>query len=279
MDSLNFRILPPPAALKDDVTCFQIVEYTGQEAVAINVLPNGVPGLLFQHSDGRSAIDKITTRSGRTGITPTLFVYGAGTEPSVMHYSARAYVTINVIFKPHALNSLLGINAATLTDCAAELNEFSRDNLNDQLLDASDEQKQIALLTAFLIAQRGRVQTRDLVIEAGLALIHQNLTSITVNSLRHALNLSERQFERRFRQTVGISAQAYIRVKRFNAAVQLLKTGQYSRLTDIAHALDFADQSHFIREVKAFSGLTPTRLAQKTDDFQHDQIGYSYLAR
>ena len=110
MGSLNFRILPAPTALKDDVTCFQIVEYTGQGAVAINVLPNGVPGLLFQHSNGCSAIEKITTHSGRMAITPTLFLYGAGTEPSVMHYTAHPYVTINVIFKPHALNSLLGIS-------------------------------------------------------------------------------------------------------------------------------------------------------------------------
>ena len=276
MGSLKFRILPAPATLQDDVACFHIAEYSGKEAVAINVLPNAVPGLLFQHSNGWPALDNITTHTGCKRSTPTLFVYGAGTEPSVMHYKASAYVMINVVFKPHALNSLLGINAATLTDCAVELNEFSREKLNDQLLDARDEQEQIALLTAFLLAQRSQVQARDPVIEAGLALIHQNIPSITVNSLLHSLNLSERQFERRFRQAVGISAQSYIRVKRFNAALQLMKTGQYARLTDIAHALHFSDQSHFIREVKAFSGITPKHLAQKIDDFHHEQIGYSY---
>jgi len=69
----------------------------------------------------------------------------------------------------------------------------------------------------------------------------------------------------------------YIRVKRFNEAIRLIKTGQFERLTDVAYALNFYDQSHFIRDIKAFSGMTPKSLSQKVDDFHHDQVGYSYV--
>jgi AraC-like DNA-binding protein len=89
------------------------------------------------------------------------------------------------------------------------------------------------------------------------------------------LHISERQFERRFTQTVGLSPHVYIRVKRFNEAIRLIKTGQFERLTDVAYALNFSDQSHFIRDIKAFSGMTPTSLAQKVDDFHHEQAGYA----
>ncbi len=273
--SLNFRILPPPAALYADVACFHIAEYTGDEPVMINTAPNAVPGIVFQHMNGHPALADITTPSSAY-TTPTLFLYGVGTEPSTMHYRAGAYTTIHVILQPHALHSILGLNAAVLANGAVELAEFSAQPLNEQLMMAADVQSQVALLTEFLVAQRARVQQHDPLVTAGLHLIHQNIAAISVKHLLPSLHLSERQFERRFQQVVGIPAQSYIRIKRFNEAVRLLKTGHFTKLTDIAHALHFTDQSHFIREVKAFAGLTPKRLRQKADATYHDQVGYSY---
>jgi len=99
--------------------------------------------------------------------------------------------------------------------------------------------------------------------------------SIHVKDVLAYVHLSERQFERRFTQTVGLSPHVYIRVKRFNEAIRLIKTGQFERLTDVAYALNFSDQSHFIRDIKAFSGMTPTSLSQQVDDFQNAQAGYA----
>src|SRR5258708_8303282 len=86
MSSITFTILPAPEILKNDVECFRIAEYTGEEGVAIKVSPNGVPGIVFQQNNGRSALENIITHSGRTACPPPLFLYGPGTEPSVMHY-------------------------------------------------------------------------------------------------------------------------------------------------------------------------------------------------
>lgn len=275
MASLNFQILPAPPALQADVTCFHIAEYSGDEAVVINTAPTAAPGIVFQHINGHPALTNITTPAGAY-ITPTLFLYGVGTNPSAMNYQAGTYTTIHVIFKPHALHSLWGLNAAVVSNGAAELTEFSTQPLNDQLMMAPDVQSQVALLTEFLLTQRARREQRDSLIEEGLRLIHRQIATISVPHLHQALHLSERQFERRFQQTVGITAQSYIRIKRFNEAVRLLKTGQQRKLTDIAHALHFYDQAHFIREVKAFAGMTPKQLAQKVDGTYHHHIGYSY---
>src|SRR5258708_36643646 len=57
--------------------------------------------------------------------------------------------------------------------------------------------------------------------------------------------------------------QLYLRVKRFDEAARLMKTGQFETLIDVAYALNFYDQSHFIRDIKAFSGITPKSLSQK----------------
>ena len=91
------------------------------------------------------------------------------------------------------------------------------------------------------------------------------------------LSLSEREFERRFTQAVGLPPQVYLRVKRFNAAIQLIKTKRFARLTDVAAALNFSDQSHLIHDIRTFAGMTPTSLSHKMDEFYHDQAGYSFV--
>jgi AraC-like DNA-binding protein len=114
-------------------------------------------------------------------------------------------------------------------------------------------------------------------VEESLDLIHKRAGLITIRTLLEYLDISERQFERRFGQAVGISPFSYIRVRRFNEAIRLMKTGRYERLTDIAYALKFHDQSHFIRDIKAFTGSTPKDLSQRVEDFQLNQSGYSYV--
>jgi Domain of unknown function (DUF6597) len=146
MSSIKFNILPAPEILKSDVECFRIIRYRGDEGSSIKVSPNGMPGIVFQHCNGQSAIENISMASQIIS-TPTLFLYGLGTDPSIMNYKKGSYATIQIIFKPHALNTLFGINALVLSNGFAELSEFSKEDLNLQLMEARNEKEQVALLT------------------------------------------------------------------------------------------------------------------------------------
>jgi AraC-like DNA-binding protein len=277
MYPIQLTILPPPAILKNNVECVRIAEYSGGEAVAIKVAPTGLPGMVFHQSRGQSALEQIVTDSGRASCPPPLFVYGPVIEPSVMTYKREAFSTVQVIFKPHALKTLLGINASRLAPGWADPREFGAGDLTNHLMEARNGQERMSLLTNFLVTRLKQEQPRDTLVEESLRLIHANIGALHVKDLLDAFHISERQFERRFTQTVGLPPQVYLRVKRFNAAIRLIKTRRFERLTDVAAALNFTDQSHFIRDFKAFSGMTPTSLVQKVDDFYHDQTGYSFV--
>ncbi|HEX6428081.1 MAG TPA: AraC family transcriptional regulator, partial [Niastella sp.] len=47
------------------------------------------------------------------------------------------------------------------------------------------------------------------------------------------------------------------RIWQFNNAFQQLNNRQFNKLTDIAFANGYADQSHYIRAFKEFTGITP----------------------
>jgi hypothetical protein len=149
MSSIQFTILPAPEILKNDVECLRIAEHTNEADMSIKVTPLGVPGIVFQHSNGRPALEQIITHSGRKSRVPPLFLYGPVIEPSVMHYKKGPSTTIQVIFKPHALKTLLGINASRLSPGWTDLHEFWAEDLESQLMEARNEQERITLLTSF----------------------------------------------------------------------------------------------------------------------------------
>ncbi len=273
---MKFTIIPIPEILKNDVECIRTAEYDSRQPLAINVCLNGLPGIVFQHHNGHSPIKNISTRFGSVTCTPTLYVYGQMTDPGVMNYNPKPFTTTQVVLKPHALQTLLGLNAALLTNNIVDLHEFAGGHLNMQMLEAHNAQQRLSLLINFLVAKRTQTQTQDGLVEESLRLIHHNSASVTVKTLLEHLSLSERQFEKRFSQTVGLPPQFYIRVKRFNQALSLMKTRRFDKLTDIAHTLNFYDQSHFIRDIKAFSGITPKNLYQKVGDVLFDQRVYAF---
>ncbi len=274
MDSKPYQILPPPEFLQNEVACFVVTEINSSEEVSFQVFPNALPGLVIQNHEDGSSIANIAIQSGRESIPPPFFVYGAGTEPSVMHFKKGHYATIQVILRPHALNTLFGVNALDLVHETPPLSEFAKDSLHEQLFMAANTREQVAILTHFLASRLALSTTRDHLVEESLRLIECQINAISVRALLEELDISERQFERRFSRAVGVSPLTYIRVRRFNKALQLIRSGKYATLTDVAYALNFHDQSHFIREFKSFTGNTPMSVAQRADELIHHQVGY-----
>lgn len=91
-------------------------------------------------------------------------------------------------------------------------------------------------------------------------LIYENQGELTVRELSEAVNWSERQINRYFNNSFGISLKSYSTILRFRASFSQIKEGK------LFPEQNFTDQAHFIREVKKFSGVTPKELYKNTND-------------
>jgi AraC-like DNA-binding protein len=275
MNTVRFKIFPAPSILQEYVECFRMASSDGSEGLVVRVCPNGLPGLAFQHSGGRSTIESIDTPSRHDASLPTLFLYGQVTTLSEMHFMPP-FVAFQVIFKAHALWSLFDLDGFSLKNKSLRAEEFGAVTLNEQLITAQTDEERVAVCSQFLTTKLPAAQ-EDAKIAEAIAIIERRIDTVSVNELCKHIGLSERQFERQFRHVVGVRPHFYIRVRRINAALRLMDSGKYGRLVDIAHALRFHDQSHFIHDIKEFTGLTPTSILQKVDSFYQDQVGSSYL--
>ncbi|MEP7287687.1 MAG: helix-turn-helix domain-containing protein [Chloroflexota bacterium] len=74
-------------------------------------------------------------------------------------------------------------------------------------------------------------------------------------------NLSQRQFERRFKHWMGISPKAYARLIRHEAAREALFHNPDTDLVTLAQEYGYSDQAHFTHEFKRFATQTPHQYA------------------
>jgi AraC family transcriptional regulator len=90
-----------------------------------------------------------------------------------------------------------------------------------------------------------------------VAYIEANLGSkLAIREIADLVALSKCHFSRAFKQTLGTSPMAYVAVRRVERAkLMMASTGQ--RLTDIALACGFADQSHLNRCFHRIVGVSP----------------------
>ncbi len=267
---MKYTVYRPPEPLRDYVDHLWTVAMDGDEPhnLTLKFFVTCAPCIVFQHHNGRSAIARKIPDSGGEVCHenhPTSFIRGAITRPFQCDTEATPNA-IGVELKPHALHTLLHVNAAELSDGIVELNAFSKDNLSEQLLNADNERDRIAVVTNFLTTKAVASPRADSLVAQGLRLIHENIGSIHVRQLLKRLNVSERQFERRFGRTVGLAASRYIRIMRFQEAVQLMKAGKAERLTDMAYDLGYTDQPHFIKDVRQFTGYTPRNLLHELQE-------------
>jgi len=172
---------------------------------------------------------------------------------------------VGVCFYPDALNTLFGLNAFELTDGCMDMDELPQTRDMHRLervwqtFSADPFDRLFTYLSAHL--QRNDPAT-DPVVAQALDHIVREGGNVTVKQLQHNLRLSERSLERRFKQSVGISPKLFARICRFQASLHQLKNRSYDKLSDVAFDAGYADQSHFTRTFKEFTGIRPEQYQQ-----------------
>ncbi|KAA0993521.1 helix-turn-helix transcriptional regulator [Dyadobacter aurulentus] len=129
--------------------------------------------------------------------------------------------------------------------------------LEEQLQHVVSIEQKVGIVQQFFMA-RISYQKADLLIADSVKKIKAANGLINVRNLSDSLYISLDAFEKRFRKSVGTTPKRFADIVRMQALItQVEATG-----TLLEPALDagFFDQSHFIRDFKKFTGLTPKEL-------------------
>ena len=255
---MQTQIFYPPLHLRKYIRFFWTMDYNEPVhcQTMLKVFACRFPRLVIQHYNGRSAI----TRGN--DLLPTVFLSGLHTQPCTLSFGHSISLT-GVSFYPAAIMDLLGLEAVDLTDKFPAFNTNASRYLSEELTDLVSHQQRIALITHYFSARLGRVRPQTFLTPGAVNRIGKKDDDSTIHELVKTFKISERQLERRFRAVVGFGPKQFLRITRFEKGVDLIHQDQHSNLSDIAFELNYADQSHFIREFKEFSGYTPKQFANQ----------------
>ncbi|TVZ26066.1 AraC-like DNA-binding protein [Gillisia sp. Hel_I_86] len=221
-----------------------------------NMMADSSPGLIFHHDNGNATISE---RDGSK--LPNAFLYGPSNKPCSNFDNGNSFL-YGVVFQPMAIKSLFNIDANLMKNNLLNLDNFIEHNITDKLLNSKKLESIELIFNTLIKKQIRRVEKEDFLIKKSLELIFHNTENQSISNLSSSLKISKRQFERRFNTFVGIPPANYIRVSKFQKSLNLLLTGKYQKLSDIAYQFGYTDQSHFIKEFKSFSGFKPKDLSK-----------------
>lgn len=96
-------------------------------------------------------------------------------------------------------------------------------------------------------------------VDFSVNMILQNPHQISINRLTEKVGYSQKHLIKIFKEHVGVTPKAFMRINRFQRAIREIETNRFGNWNTIAHESGYYDQAHFINDFKAFSGFTPNQ--------------------
>ncbi len=250
-----YRSYPPPPQLEPYVDCFWSLELpvTQSEIRAERVLPDGKTELLFHYGDCfENSCDGKSFNEQARGLF-------AGQLKTFTLLKPKGNIgLVAVRFKPAGAAQFFEFPLSEITDQVMSLDNLlglEGRALQERILNAKDNTLRFGVLTQYLVNRLGR-GPEDVLVRAAVRLIGNGETNY--DSLARKIGLSKRQIERVFKTNVGISPAMLSRIFRFQKFLALAKREPAMKLIDVSQECGYYDQSHFIKEFKAFSGVSPS---------------------
>lgn len=250
---MNFKTINPDKSISLFVKNILVFEET--QTVQKTILPffaDGYPGLMFQETEKGLLV------SPHNKLMPLLFLYGQTIKPIELIIEGKYKLIVFQLY-PFVLKSFFNVTAKDINDGCYDLKQMENANLFiEKLMQKSKSENRIEIITKFLLnIFQAKRKTLDMQIGQAIQIIIDNKGQISIKEICNKIYITERTFERRFLKEVGISAKQFSTIIQFQLSLEQLTLKDFSKLTDIVYNNGYADQSHFIKVFKAFTGKTP----------------------
>jgi len=234
-----------------------VLEHTeGPKNATLPFFADGYPGIVYLQSEKGFLLPR------KKELT-AFFLYGQMIAPFELLVTSP-YLMIAFQLYPFASKLLFDVDPKKLNDDCYDLSKIKWaviENPLETLVAPAKISSKIEIIAKFLskIAQKkGMGEYREIQRAIQIVIDHKGI--IAVNELADRLNITERTLRRKFNHYVGISPKKFAKIIQFQTSLGQISTGDFSKLTDVVYENGYADQSHFIRNVRKFTGKRPLQL-------------------
>ncbi len=188
---------------------------------------------------------------------------------------------ISIFFKSLGLNHFIKVPISTqigrvVSRFTVWENDASYLKCIEECYKETDNHKRIKRVEKFLLSKLDATSLGY--IEKAVTLLADFETERTVEEIAGCLHVSNRTFNRHFKQMTGVSPAEYRNIARFRHSLNnKLFSKQFQRLTDVAYNSNFYDQSYFTRIYKKLTGSNPATFFQQIEKLGDDKLIFRTL--
>jgi len=234
-----YKFIEPDKSIADFVENIGMFQNKSDTAKEVVLMPDGRVDLFFLQSKDAPF---------------QVILIGLETAPEQRNIPPQT-LAFKISFKPLAAEYILQTSIADIVNSGKNLPEsfwnFNADDFKDFDSFYNKASEKIKMLLPDAI---------DLRKHKLFELIYASDGEMTVKELSEKIAWSSRQINRYFTHQFGLPLQAFCKILRFRASLGHIAKGK------LFPELNFADQTHFIKEIKKFSGVVPKELLKNKDD-------------
>ena len=253
LDSKNFR---QEVYLQQGISHFYTFEV--EKPQVLNAVPDACIDLFFEYTeDGLEAFAcgsplRFTSHEwkGRRGVFGVRFM--PGVQPELLCVKMKDLVDKRVPLDDIILDKKLIPMMAELTDFYQRIRIFLQQYTK---MRNHSEKKKSAEKTELVWAVKRMVYESD--------------GKIRIAKLKEKTGYSERYINKVFIEEMGFSPKTFCKIIQFQRALEFLNYGAPDKMTDAAVYLGYYDQPQFIRDFKAYSGMTPLKYLKLSEEHKY----------
>ncbi len=228
--------------------------YDFRHSGPVDLHPDGHFEFIFQI---RGEFDHLT--NGKDWVQrPRLFIGGLHNKSFVVNPKDCSSRLISVRIKAHEARNFLPGSLHHYKNSIVDLEDLYARNqvaILDELNPGKSTADSLKIVRRFLTSVYNNPESSP--VDHLLQLIEHTRGDLRLEDMTECTGLSAAQIRKRFTEQVGMSPKEYARIVRFNHVAKHIQYHSQDSLTEIAYALGYYDQAHFIKDFRTITGISP----------------------
>ncbi len=219
------------------------------------IIPDGCIEMTFNFEDG---IKRYISEEDFV-VHPRAMVMGQRTKS----YFIEPLGNVNsfaVCFYPYGFTNFVNTPLKDLVDAELPISQLFDEkeakDLEEGMINADSTDDRIQIINTFLLSKLRNQSTIENIVQSTVDALIATGGSTSIGEMPQDESSKRRQLERKFKDQIGLSPKQLGKVIRLQAALNLM-LNKSEKFTGIAYESEYFDQSHFIKDFKEFTGITP----------------------